>query len=296
MSGRPVLWVDAFAERAFGGNPCAVVFEGDGVDVETRIAFTKEVRLSETSFVVRSDRADFGARYYLARGEIPMAGHPTVATVAALIDRGLVDLSSGRAAFTLEVGAGVLPIEATVRDGRPPLIAMTQPAPAFGARWDAGEIAALFGLTAADVAAPPRTVSTGTAFCVTPLVSLDALRRARLDVAALERFRAEREPDFFEPFLCVTQGFTAEGDTAARLMLTPPEPPEDPFTGSATGCMAAYLWAEGLIDAPALVAEQGHDMGRPGRAEVVVLGPRDQPAGVRVAGSAAVLMRGTVAL
>jgi PhzF family phenazine biosynthesis protein len=291
---RPVLWVDAFTETRFGGNPCAVVFDGDGVSVADRIAFTAETRLSETAFVVASDKADFGARYYLARGEILMAGHPTIATVAALIDRGLVDLSGGAAAFTLEVGAGVLPIAVTGREGRPPLIAMTQRTPVFGRRYDRGEIAALFGLTAADVAADPRTVSTGTAFCITPLVSHEALMRARLDVEALLRMR--EEADFFEPFLCVTEGFTPEGDTAARLMLTPPEPPEDPFTGSATGCMAAYFWAEGLIARPDFVAEQGHGMGRPGRAEVRVIGPRDAVSGVEVAGSAVVLMRGTVDL
>ncbi len=291
---RPVLWVDAFTETRFGGNPCAVVFDGDGVSVADRVAFTAETRLSETAFLVASDRADFGARYYLARGEIPMAGHPTIATVAALIDRGHVDLSGGAAEFTLEVGAGVLPIAVTAREGRPPLIRMTQPAPAFGRRYDRGDIAALFGLAAADVAAAPRTVSTGTPFCVTPLVSLEALARARLDVEALLAFR--RDADFFEPFLCVTGGFTPEGDTAARLMLPPPEPPEDPFTGSATGCMAAYLWAEGLIDRPAFVAEQGHGMGRPGRAEARVLGPRDAISGVEVAGAAVVLMRGEVDL
>jgi trans-2,3-dihydro-3-hydroxyanthranilate isomerase len=291
---RPVLWVDAFTETRFGGNPCAVVFDGDDVSVEDRLAFTRETRLSETAFLVASNKADFGARYYVASGEILMAGHPTIATVAALVDRGMVDLSAGTARFTLEVGAGVLPIEVVAREGRPPLIAMTQPAPVFGRRYDRGEIAALVGLDAEDVAADPRTVSTGTAFCITPLVSHEALARARLDIPALRRMR--ETVDFWEPFLCVTQGFTEAGDTAARLMLTPPEPPEDPFTGSATGCMAAYLWAEGLIDAPRFVAEQGHGMGRPGRAEVEALGPPDGLTGVRVAGSAVVLMRGTVDL
>ena len=44
------------------------------------------------------------------------------------------------------------------------------------------------------------------------------------------------------------------------------------------------------------VAEQGHDMGRPGRAEVEVLGPPDDVAGVRVTGTGVVVLRGTVDL
>ncbi|MFG6569230.1 PhzF family phenazine biosynthesis protein, partial [Sulfitobacter sp. 1A13679] len=82
--------------------------------------------------------------------------------------------------------------------------------------------------------------------------------------------------------------------TYARLLLAPPSPAEDPFTGSATGAMAAYLWARGLIESPAFVAEQGHLMGRPGRAEVEVLGPRDATTGVRVAGQGRVVMSGQV--
>ena len=68
----------------------------------------------------------------------------------------------------------------------------------------------------------------------------------------------------------------------------------DAFTGTASGCMACYLWAGGLIASPRLVAERGHWMGRPGRAEVEVLGPPGAITGVRVGGSGVVLMDGAV--
>jgi PhzF family phenazine biosynthesis protein len=73
-------------------------------------------------------------------------------------------------------------------------------------------------------------------------------------------------------------------------------PAEDPFTGSATGCMGAWLWARGLIERPDFIAEQGHWMGRPGAAAVRVLGPRDAIEGVEVAGRGVVLMEGTLRL
>jgi trans-2,3-dihydro-3-hydroxyanthranilate isomerase len=60
--------------------------------------------------------------------------------------------------------------------------------------------------------------------------------------------------------------------------------------------MGCYLWARGLIASPRFTAEQGHLMGRPGRAEVEVLGPREAITGVRVGGSGVVLMAGTVSL
>ncbi|MGF1500348.1 MAG: PhzF family phenazine biosynthesis protein [Paracoccaceae bacterium] len=289
-----VDWVDAFADRPFGGNPCAVVHGADDIPLAERLALVRETRLSECAYVVASERADFGARYYLAEREIPLAGHPTVATLTSLLHRGLV----GPGRFTLEVGAGVLPIEVKARDSGH-LVTMTQPAPEFGAMHAPAEVAEMYGLAPADVIAPPQTVSTGTPFCIALLRDRDALDRARLDPDLLGAFRRrDGHPDagLMEPFLVTLGGASAAGDTYARLLLAPPNPPEDSFTGSATGCMAAYLWHHGLIDRPHLVAEQGHGMGRPGRAEVEVLGPRDAPEGVRVGGQGVVLMEGTLRL
>lgn len=296
ISRHPVQWIDAFTATAFGGNPCAVVFDADAVEVATRIAFTRETRLSECAFLQSSSMADWGVRYYVASGEIPMAGHPTIATAIALVDSGRVALVDGHAAFTLEVGAGVLPIEVDATTNGPPMVTMTQLRPTFGRGWDRELIAPLVGLAPEDFRATPRTVSTGTPFLVTPLASLEALRRAALDVEALHAFHATHDTDFVEPFLTAMGGATPEGDVFSRLLLTPPEPPEDPFTGSATGCLGAWLWAAGEIDEPTLVAEQGHDMDRPGRARVEVLGPREDLTGVRVAGRGVVILRGEVDL
>lgn len=300
MSEHEFYWIDAFTDRVFGGNPCAVVFDADAISEERRLAFTRETRLSECAFLQRSDRAPFGARYYTAAGEIKMAGHPTVATITALMASGaLPGPSPAQPVETrLEVGAGVLPItvEADPNDpGAAPWVEMIQPQPEFGRGYAPVEIAELVGLTAADVVAPPRTVSVGgTRFAVTLLRDKEALRRARLDV---DRLLARRpEVDFAEPFLATLGGATAAGDTFSRLLLAPPEPPEDPFTGSATGCLAAYLWAEGLIDGPTFVAEQGHDLGRPGLARVELLGAPREISGVKVAGQGVVAMRGTAIL
>jgi trans-2,3-dihydro-3-hydroxyanthranilate isomerase len=71
---------------------------------------------------------------------------------------------------------------------------------------------------------------------------------------------------------------------------------EDPFTGSATGAMAAYCWRYGLLDSPRFVAEQGHWMNRPGQANVEVIGPRDAILAVKVGGAAITVIRGEMSL
>ena len=135
-------------------------------------------------------------------------------------------------------------------------------------------------------------MSTGTPQLLIPLRSQECLRRARIDTALYKDFRADG--DFFVTFLFCLEGFTPKGRTSARLLDVPPDLMEDPFTGSATGGMACYLWRYGLIQEPTFIAEQGHWMNRPGRAFVEVIGPRDDIETVKVGGTAVTVIRGEV--
>ncbi|KIC41511.1 phenazine biosynthesis protein PhzF [Ruegeria sp. ANG-R] len=283
-------WVDAFSDRAFGGNGCAVVHNGAGLSEDLCMAFVRETSLVECTFTGPSEVADIRVRYFLASREIPFAGHPTIATVAAMRSRGL---TSGDT-LTLETGAGIVSIRLDADE-----IEMTQIAPQFGDHVPADLVASVIGLPEEAIIAPPQFVSTGLPFCITVLRDHEALRAAKLDVASLGKI-SERAgfsgSDMAEPFLVALDGATDLGDTFSRLLMAPPSPPEDPFTGSATGAMAAYLWKHGLMDAETFIAEQGHDMGRPGQARVTRVGPSDAMTGIKVAGRGYVLMRGQVAL
>ncbi|AUQ65865.1 PhzF family phenazine biosynthesis protein [Phaeobacter inhibens] len=283
-------WVDAFSARAFGGNGCAVVHGGAELSDETCMAYVRETSLVECTFTGPSEVADVRVRYFLASREIPFAGHPTIATVAALRDRGLMTEDT----ITLETGAGL--VRVTVVDG---LIEMTQVAPEFGAFADPELVAAAVSLPVDAIVGQPQRVSTGLPFCITVLRDRASLEAAQLDIPALTRLgetMGAEGIDMVEPFLVTLDGATAEGDTFSRLLMAPPSPPEDPFTGSATGAMAAYLWRHGLMASDQFIAEQGHGLGRPGQAVVTRVGPAEVPSGIRVAGRGYVLMRGTVDL
>ena len=280
-------WVDAFTDQIFGGNGCAVVHGGAGLSDTLCMAYVRETSLVECTFTGPSGVADFKVKYYLASREIPFAGHPTIATVAAFRHRGLI----GEGPLRLETGAGVVDV-----DVRGAQIVMTQIAPVFGVEVPVDLVARVGGVAASDIIGQPQVVSTGLPFCITVLRSRAALEALKLNPVALAEYNAHlgQGSDMMEPFWVTLDGATAVGDTYSRLLLAPPSPAEDPFTGSATGAMAAYLWARGLIDSPTFVAEQGHLMGRPGRAEVEVLGPRDAITGVRAAGQGRVVMSGQV--
>lgn len=283
-------WVDAFTDAVFGGNGCAVVHGGAGLSVAVCKAYVRETSLVECTFTGPSDVADIRVRYFLASREIPFAGHPTIATVLAMRSRDMI----GDGPLVLETHAGLVRV-----DVQADLVTMTQIAPVFGQHIDASLVADVGGIAACDIVHPPQIVSTGLPFCITVLKDRATLERLSLNMDALGRYAGamgQKSTDVMEPFWVCLEGATQAGDTFSRLLLAPPSPLEDPFTGSATGCMAAYLWAHGLIERPTFIAEQGHGMGRPGRAQVEVLGPRDAITGVKVAGQGALVMSGQVYL
>jgi trans-2,3-dihydro-3-hydroxyanthranilate isomerase len=259
-----------------------------------RIAF--EMNLSETAFVRRSEVADFGARYFTPAEEIPLAGHPTIATVFALVDSGRLPLKGEHTTISLELKVGSIPVEIFAKNGQVQRIVMTQKKPQFLTTYDPAQVLPIFNLTPEDVLShvPIQTVSTGTPQLMVPVRSHEALRRVKLDPATYLSFRAAS--DFFCPHLFCLGGVTPEGDTFARGLGIPPDATEDPFTGSATGGMAAYLWHYGLLERPTFVAEQGHWLNWPGQATVEVIGPRDEIQTVKVGGQAVALVRGTLSL
>lgn len=306
MPSFPFLQVDAFTDVPLSGNACAVIFdEGERLDAATMLAVARETNLSETAFVRRPrlPGADFAARYWTPAAEIPLAGHPTIATLFALVETGRLVLRGPGTSVGLELPVGVIRVDvAADARGRVREVAMFQPAPRFGRTFDTAESLAAFGLDPADAlpgAPPPQVVSTGTPQLMVPVRDLGALRRARLDVDRYARLNLAAAGDaaFFSAHLFCLTGVTPAGQTFARHFAGPPNNGfEDPFTGSATGGMAAFLWHHGLITDPAFTAEQGHWMDRPGRASVGALGPPDAMTGVRVAGAAVATLRGELFL
>ena len=286
------MQIDAFTDRPLNGNPCAVLFDTDDLDSETMQAIAKEMNLSETAFIRTSQIADFGARYYTLVGEIPLAGHPTIATIYALLESGRLSFQGKPKEITLELKDGPIKVEITPEDDGGVLILMSQRKPQFLDTYDPEEVMPAFGLIRDDVLpdAPIQTVSTGTPQLMVPLASLDALKSVAIDAPAFTKLK--KRGDFFSPHLFVLQGITSKGDTFARHIGLPPDTPEDPFTGSATGGMAAYLWRYGLIQRHTFVAEQGHWMRRPGTAMVEVIGPPEDIENVKVGGRAVTVLVG----
>ena len=294
------IQVDVFTAKPFGGNPLAVFPEAEGLTTEEMQKLAKETNLSETTFVLPPEApgADFKVRIFTPAAELPFAGHPVVGTHWVLAHLGRVDLHEPVTRVTFELGVGVLPADLHVSSGQVERVVMTQGEPAFLAVLeDVADLAAGLGLAPeaiTETGLPAQVVSTGLPQLMVPVRDLEVLRRVRMAVADYEGYRAQS--DFFSPHIFCLEGITPEGNTFARHFGVPPDTPEDPFTGSATGGMAAYIWRYGLIDKPTFIAEQGHWMNRPGQASAEVIGPQDDIQTVKVGGQAVTVMRGEITI
>jgi len=295
MPTYPFLQVDAFTDRPLGGNPCAIVFDCPDLSDETMLAIAREMNLSETSFVWQKPDGNFRARYFTPSEEIPLAGHPTIATVFALVETGRLSMPGEYLKIPLELREGPIDVEIYGRNGKVDRVVMSQRKPQFLRTYTPEEALPVFGLTRADLLPGTviQTVSTGTPQLFAAVRDLDVLHRAMVDQAKYAVLR--RDGDFFSAHVLCLQG-VERGDTFARHFALLPDIVEDPFTGSATGGMAAYLWHYGLLNQPTFLAEQGHWMGRPGIGSVEVIGPRDDIQTVKVGGGAVTVLCGELTI
>jgi PhzF family phenazine biosynthesis protein len=78
----PITQIDAFATKAFEGNPAAVMPLADWLDDATLLAIAAENNLSETAFIVASGDgdADFDLRWFTPTSEVVLCGHATLAS------------------------------------------------------------------------------------------------------------------------------------------------------------------------------------------------------------------------
>jgi trans-2,3-dihydro-3-hydroxyanthranilate isomerase len=290
---------DVFSAKPLEGNSLAVFFDARGISGAEMQLIAKEMNLSETTFILpRDPETERGVRVriFTVQEELPFAGHPTLGTAFAL--RG----DSGAKEITLELNVGKVPVRFEETSGLAAFGEMTQIDPVFGTQHDREAVARATGLDVNDFDAslPIETVSTGVAFTVAPLKSLAIVQKLRLDLS--------RAGDYLEKtggkFLYFVSRETV--DPAARLharMLF--YNGEDPATGSAAGCAAAWMVAHRVAESDERVLiEQGIEMQRPSRIFVRASsqkakqnGPRDNRiVNVRVGGNAIEVMRAEVFL
>ncbi len=299
MTHLSMVQVDVFTDRALTGNSLAVFLDGRGLSTEQMQALAREMNLSETTFILPGDGAtekDRGVRVriFTVREELPFAGHPTLGT--AFVLRGQAGTMSGAEEIRLDLNVGTVPVRFTQEPSQPVFGEMTQKDPEFGAIHNVEDVARVTGLSAADFddSVPIQTVSTGIPYTIAALRSLKTLQDLRLDLkGALEYL--ERSGGRFFYFVC-RETVDPKARLHARMLFYGGE---DPATGSAAGCCAAWMVAHGVARSDERVLiEQGLEVHRPSsifvRATKQDDGQDNQVVNVRVGGNCVEVLRGEV--
>jgi trans-2,3-dihydro-3-hydroxyanthranilate isomerase len=249
--------VDVFADRAFSGNPLAVVRGAGSLSTAQLQAIASEFNLSETTFPVAASTAEasYRLRIFTPTAELPFAGHPSVGS--AVVMRTIGRVSDGR--VVQECGAGLLPLDvsadaATLTGGPTSLGEPVDPAP----------VAAAVGLSTADLVGDPvRSASAGLEF---------GFLHVRPDAVARAMFNPTLGADIPAPAGISVFSF-ADGVARTRVFAPGAGVFEDPATGSAALGLGVWLASAGHVAADgetSYVVVQGVEMGRPSRLECVV--------------------------
>jgi trans-2,3-dihydro-3-hydroxyanthranilate isomerase len=266
----PYAILDVFAEQPLQGNALAVFTDASGLSTEQMQDLARETNLSETTFIlprapeIERERG-VHVRIFTTREELPFAGHPTLGT-ATWIYLHHPSLR-GQQTVTLDLAAGRIPVTFSSQDDLPGVFgSMRQNDPVFGQVHAREDVARATGLQVEDLDPdlPIQTVSTGLPFCIVPLRSLDVAHRLAIPQQRASAYLAGTDAKFFH---CIARAAPASGaDWHARMQFYNGE---DPATGSASGCTAAYLIANSLAAAgQTVILEQGVEMLRPSRIHV----------------------------
>lgn len=262
------------------GNPLCVFEDGRGLDGETMQALARQFNLSETTFILPSEKASAGVRIFTPAYEMPFAGHPTLGT--AHVVRSLLACGD---AVTLEMRAGIIPVRAS---GDRWTLAANAPRWREVAEPRAG-LAALLGLEPGDIAERPLWVNAGKEQLLVPVADAGAVARARPRAEAFSRLKSE---DGHGMALVFADAGDGAGTVAARFFFPSGAAIlEDPATGSA--CANLGGWFSALRPGADLerVVSQGDAVGRPSTLFLAV-----KSGAVSVGGDVVELGRGSIAL
>lgn len=260
----PYYIVDVFAKKRFTGNQLAVVLAPSQVTSEQMQEIAREMHFSETTFVGPTAALDntYPVRIFTPEHEVPFAGHPVLGT--AFVIREMI-MKHPDNEIILDLQVGLVPVSYCLEIGKPSVFWMKQPEPTFGKTFEPAEVAQALSLpeSSFNTRFPIQEVSTGLPFIIIPVKSREAVKAARINMDVYENLIATSEAKAL--YLFCNEPYDSENTLNARMFGPYYGVAEDPATGSAGGCLMAYLNKNRYISElpPVVMIEQGYEINRP---------------------------------
>jgi PhzF family phenazine biosynthesis protein len=276
----PFCVVDAFTDKPFQGNPAGVFFDDRAeLSADDCKQLCAEVSL-ESAFVLPAtgSDADFRLRYFTGVTEVPLCGHASVAALAALVDAARV---KAPATVRVQTNVGVMAVDARIDPSGRTAVTLHQNSPRFGEplpeEWTV-TLADALGIASekiTDTGLSPQIISTGTPWLLVPVVDRDAVDNNQALENASVISHLSRQTGTFGIYLFTPEKENDSLTVWSRCFCPVADLPEDPVTGSASGCLGSYLAEHGILSVPqngagSLTAYQGFAGKRGGTAHIQV--------------------------
>ena len=264
MKERDFLQLDVFASARGCGNPLAVVFDADGLDPPAMQAIASWLNLSETTFVLPPTQAgaNYRLRIFTPRQELPFAGHPSIGTAHAVLERGMVMPHEGR--LVQECAAGLLPLRVE-GEGSQRRLHVRAPRATERVGDRASVLASLPGVRLGQLR--PALIDNGPRWWCIELVDEAAVRALAPDLEAMARASLASGAVGVAVFArCRDRPF----ELVVRAFVPADGIPEDPVTGSANAAIAAWMNENDALPALRYLSSQGREVGRDGIVECAV--------------------------
>jgi trans-2,3-dihydro-3-hydroxyanthranilate isomerase len=250
--------VDVFASTAYRGNSLTVFPDAGELNAAQMAAITGELKQFESIFLNPIGAPNhWRARIFDLFEELDFAGHPVIGAAAVLHQLHGGDNLHG--SWTLELASGALTVE-TERRGPGTFHAVLPDMHAQFLGQPTGvpraQVASWFSLIIEDLDTrlPLEVVSTGLCYLIVP-VRNGALARARISHRELDVALAEVGAEY---------AYLLDAEAVEGRHWNNDGVAEDAATGSAAGCVAAYLHRHGRLgDDQETELGQGRFMNRP---------------------------------
>jgi len=294
--------VDVFTDRAFGGNPLAVITNAQGLAAGQMQAIAAEFNLAETTFVLppRDPAHTAEVRIFTPKAELPFAGHPNVGTAFVLARAGQ---SYSRAVagdrLVFEEKAGLVRMDLTRENGLVVATRLAAPvALSIGEEIPSEIVAEACSLKPDDIkvaAHRPCMASCGIPLVFAELTSRAVLAQAAVRTDVLARhLPMERAVGIHLYVVAQEHGVEIQTRMFAPLFGVP----EDPATGGANVALIGLL-AHHRPEADLVLARtigQGFDMGRPSLLEASAEKKAGTVVATYIGGRCVPMMKGTIDL
>lgn len=254
--------IDAFTEKAFGGNPAGVVLCEHEPSLDTMINLAAELRFSETAFVKQMDDLTYNIRYFTPNSEVDLCGHATIAAFSALEHVGLAKKGKN---YNILTAAGRLEVQVSNES-----IMLEQAVPISGdilsSKEDLENICACLNLSEDHIGdlkydLKMQIISTGLYDIILPVKSRHILNAITIDPEKLAEFSRKKA-------VVGVHAFTLDCDEAlasCRNFAPLYGINEEAATGTSNGALTHYLYLNDLIEPSSKILSfiQGEKMNRP---------------------------------